>query len=261
MKKIAERLELFRIDARNLLRQKTRDAGNLVWLRTRGFRRVNLRGIGKFPVPDASNAEKKETPVSMWLRKPIQKPQTWDIKFRIGNAYLFETPGNKFYFLKKVGTRTNPTATGYTGTESVKNLFDMLRAGVKTESPVGLLMTAEGNDYLISVPKKGAHLFEALLHANTAQKIKIETSLATQLAKLHNAGMVHGHLHGDNIIVYSGMARIIDSTEAFTSKKAPTEKLAEMQNLDFKRVNAICRIWGDAGTFERVYNELRKKIG
>ncbi len=234
------------------------DATGALWLRTHGFRRTNLRNTGKIPVPDLHDSKKTETPVSLWLRKPLPSPNQWKIIDSQGNAFLFVTPDNKAFFLKLVGTRTNPSTSGYAGVDSVKNLVSLLKAGIKTESPIGLLLTAERNDYLISRLKPGYHLLGALLQADEEQRGKIAMSLARQLAKLHNNGFAHGHLHGRNIIVYSNMARIIDPTLVSTKKQnSAFEKIQERDVAQVSGYMAACS--GElAKLFAKTYYQSRK---
>src|SRR3989344_8455469 len=195
-------------------------ATSALWFRRNGFKRNSLRGLGKMPVPDSHNPARTETPVSMWVRKPLPPPHTWSIVGRRANAYLFLTPQKRAYFLKLAGGRTNsgPRASEYAGINSVKNLVKVLKSGLKSEIPVGLLLTAERHDYLISEPVRGLPMEEALKLATKGERREIALGIAEQLADWHNKGFAHGHVY-DNILVYSTIATIIDPTRITTKKQ------------------------------------------
>ncbi len=150
-------------------------------------------------------------------------PRHWQLKkpaIRKGRKLSEDNPSNELHVGKHLFVLREPTALPQRAKHRLSEEYaKVLKAGVRFEQPVAVLEYTIGSQgryaspVLITRKQRGLSALADSTHllGDTKLVSKMVKGVLFELGKMHGAGVTHGHLHWDNILVNpQGNVRLID---------------------------------------------------
>ncbi|MFA6269102.1 MAG: hypothetical protein WCW13_02370 [archaeon] len=102
-------------------------------------------------------------------------------------------------------------------------LKELLRRGVRIETPLGELVTSEGIVCCVTKMEDGVTLNEFLNQTKPKkqQVLNVAKSMAQELANIHKKGVLHNHPHDGNWLIHNGKATLIDPKQVTFREEYP----------------------------------------